>query len=69
MQKVYNEIIQIAGDVIIVEAEDIGYKELAEVQTSMGSSLAQVIRLEGKKVSLQVLPAVGASRLTIKYGF
>jgi len=55
MQKVYNQIIQIAGDVITVEAEDIGYKELAEVQTSMGSSLAQVIRLEGKKVSLQVL--------------
>lgn len=55
MQKVYSEIIQIAGDVITVEAEDIGYKELAEVQTSMGSSLAQVIRLEGKKVSLQVL--------------
>ena len=55
MQKVYNEIIQIAGDVITVEAEDVGYKELAEVQTSMGSSLAQVIRLEGKKVSLQVL--------------
>ena len=54
MQKVYNQIIQIAGDVITVEAEDIGYKELAEVQTSMGSSLAQVIRLEGKKVSLQV---------------
>ncbi len=55
MQKVYSQIIQIAGDVITVEAEDIGYKELAEVQTSMGSSLAQVIRLEGKKVSLQVL--------------
>ncbi len=55
MQKIYNQIIQIAGDVITVEAEDIGYKELAEVQTSMGSSLVQVIRLEGKKVSLQVL--------------
>ncbi len=55
MQKVYSQIIQIAGDVITVEAEDIGYKELAEVRSSMGSSLAQVIRLEGKKVSLQVL--------------
>jgi len=49
MQKVYSQIIQIAGDVITVEAEDIGYKELAEVCSSMGSSLAQVIRLEGKK--------------------
>jgi V/A-type H+-transporting ATPase subunit B len=55
MQKIYSEIIQISGDVITVEAEDIGYKELAEVRTSRGTSLAQVIRLDGKKVSLQVL--------------
>ncbi len=55
MHKVYSEIVQIAGDVITVEAEDVGYKELAEVQTSFGTSLAQVIRLDGKKVSLQVL--------------
>lgn len=55
MHKVYSEIVQIAGDVITVEAEGVGYKELAEVQTSFGTSLAQVIRLDGKKVSLQVL--------------
>ncbi|MBZ0167470.1 MAG: V-type ATP synthase subunit B, partial [Candidatus Omnitrophica bacterium] len=55
MQKVYSEIIQIVGDVITVEAEDIAYKELAEIKTSLGSSLAQVIRLDGKKVSMQVL--------------
>ncbi|MGE0268436.1 MAG: V-type ATP synthase subunit B [Candidatus Omnitrophota bacterium] len=55
MQKVYSQIIQIAGDVITVEADDIAYKEMAEVKTSLGSSLAQVIRLDGKKVSLQVL--------------
>ena len=55
MQKVYSEIIQIAGDVITVEAEGVGYRELAEVRTSSGSSLAQVIRLDGRKVSLQVL--------------
>jgi len=55
MQKVYSEIIQIAGDVITVEAEGVGYRELAEVKTSSGTSLAQVIRLDGKKVSLQVL--------------
>jgi len=55
MQKVYSEIIHIVGDVITVEAEDIGYKELAEVRTSVGVSLAQVIRLDGKNVSLQVL--------------
>lgn len=55
MQKVYSQILQIAGDVITVEAEDVGYKELAEIYTSYGVSLAQVIRLEGNKVSLQVL--------------
>lgn len=55
MHRVYSQIIQISGDVITVEADDIGYKELAEVQTRSGISLAQVIRLDGKKVSLQVL--------------
>ncbi|MDP8264443.1 MAG: V-type ATP synthase subunit B [Candidatus Aceula lacicola] len=55
MHKVYNEIIQIAGDVITVEAKNVGYNELAEVQTQGGISLAQVIRLDGDRVSLQVL--------------
>ena len=55
MQKVYSEIIQIAGDVITVEAEGIGNRELAEIRTPQGMSLAQVIRLQGKRVSLQVL--------------
>ncbi len=54
MHKVYTNIIQIAGDVITVEAEDIGYNEIAEVQALRGVSLAQVIRLDGKKVFLQV---------------
>ncbi|KPA14355.1 hypothetical protein MHK_005437 [Candidatus Magnetomorum sp. HK-1] len=54
MQKVYSQIIQIAGDVITVEADDVGYKELAEVKTSLGTSLAQVIKLDGKKVSFQL---------------
>ncbi len=55
MKKVYNEIIQIAGDVITVEAGGVGYNELAEVKSEHGVSLAQVIRLEGRRVSLQVL--------------
>lgn len=54
MQKIYTSIIQIAGDVITVEAEGIGYLEIAEVTTQRGVSLAQVIRIDGKKVSLQV---------------
>lgn len=54
MHKVYTNIIQIAGDVITVEAEGIGYLEIAQVQTKRGTSLAQVIRIDDKKVSLQV---------------
>jgi len=55
MQKIYSEIVQIAGDVIVVEADGIGYRELAEIRTRRGHSLAQVIRLDGRRVSLQVL--------------
>jgi len=54
MHKVYTNIIQISGDVITVEAEGVGYLEIAQVFTKRGSSLAQVIRIDGKKVSLQI---------------
>ena len=54
MRKVYHKILHIAGNVITVEADDVAYNELAEVRTEHGSSLAQVIRLDGRKVSLQV---------------
>lgn len=54
MHKVYTNIIQIAGDVITVEAEDIGYLEIAQVFTRRGASLAQVIRMDGKRVYLQI---------------
>jgi len=54
MHKVYTRIIQIAGDVITVEAEGVGYNHIAEITTQRGASLAQVIRLDGPRVSLQV---------------
>lgn len=54
MRKVYHKIIQIAGNVITVEAENVAYNELAEVTSARGTSLAQVIRLQDNKVSLQV---------------
>jgi V/A-type H+-transporting ATPase subunit B len=54
MQKVYTNIIQIAGDVITVEVENVGYMEIAQVFSRRGTSLAQVIRIDGKKISLQV---------------
>ena len=37
-----------------VEAKDIGYKDLAEIASRAGKSLAQVIRIDGERVYLQV---------------
>ncbi|MFA7256019.1 MAG: V-type ATP synthase subunit B [Kiritimatiellales bacterium] len=54
MHKVYHRIEQIAGNVIVVSAEGIVYGELAQVESGFGTSLAQVIRLEGSRVYLQV---------------
>ncbi len=54
MKKLYHRIIQISGNVITLEAEDVANGELAEVRSGSSSSLAQVIRLAGRRVSLQV---------------
>ncbi|WP_028975428.1 V-type ATP synthase subunit B [Spirochaeta cellobiosiphila] len=54
MRKVYTKIESIAGNVISVKAEGVRYKDLAVVKSSQGSSLAEVIRLDGDKVNLQV---------------
>jgi V/A-type H+-transporting ATPase subunit B len=54
MKRVYSRIFNIAGNVIAVRARDVHYEELAEISTSYGKSLAQVIRLSGDEVSLQV---------------
>ncbi|MDR2134582.1 MAG: V-type ATP synthase subunit B [Treponema sp.] len=54
MKKVYSKIESITGSVITVKAEDIRYGDLAEVDTVFGTSLAEVNRLEGGTVSLQV---------------
>ncbi len=54
MRKVCTRILSIAGNVVTVQAEGIAYEELAEITSSMGTSLAQVIRLDGKNVFLQV---------------
>ena len=47
-------IIRIQGDIITVPAKGVGYGELAVVKSKYGVSLAQVIRLQGDEVSLQV---------------
>ncbi|MDR1302120.1 MAG: V-type ATP synthase subunit B [Treponema sp.] len=54
MNKVYSKIESITGSVITVRADDIRYGDLAEVDTVFGTSLAEVNRLEGNLVSLQV---------------
>jgi len=54
MERFYSHISQIVGDVITVEAEGVGNGELAQVTTRRGTSLAQVIRLDGNRVFLQV---------------
>jgi V/A-type H+-transporting ATPase subunit B len=54
MRKVYSKIESIAGNVITVKADGILYGELAEISTSFGKSLAEVIKLDRDTVSLQV---------------
>jgi len=54
MNKVYNRIESIIGNVITVRAEGVKYKELAQITTRFGKSLAQVNKIDGDVVSLQV---------------
>lgn len=54
MRKIYSKIDAIAGNVITVSAENVKYGDLAVVSSSSGESLANVIRLNGNNVSLQV---------------
>ncbi|RPH93001.1 MAG: V-type ATP synthase subunit B, partial [Lysobacterales bacterium] len=54
MHKVYHRVERIVGNVISIRAEGVAYRELAEVHSRQGKSLAQVIRLRGDEVALQV---------------
>ena len=54
MNKVYSKIESISGSVITVRAEGVKYNELAEIETAFGTSLAEVNRIDGDLVSLQV---------------
>ena len=54
VNKVYNRIESINGNVITVRANGVKYKELAQINTRFGKSLAQVNKIEGDIVSLQV---------------
>ena len=54
MSKIYNRIESITGNVITVKAKDVRYNELAQINTQFGKSLAQVNKIDGDVVSLQV---------------
>ncbi len=54
MRKYYNRIDKIAGNVATLKASNVGYEELAEVEGKGGRSFAQVIRVNGEDVSLQI---------------
>lgn len=54
MNKVYSKIESITGSVITVRAEGVKYNELAEITTRFGKSLAEVNKIDGDVVSLQV---------------
>ena len=54
MQKVYTKIESIVGNVITVRAEGVRNQDLAEITTAQGTGYANVIKLDGDKVSLQV---------------
>lgn len=59
MNKIYNKIIHISGNVIAISARGVKYGELAFISSAHGISLAEVIRIEGELVYLQVF--VGGS--------
>lgn len=54
MNKVYSKIESINGSVITVRAEGVKNGELAQIETAFGTSLAEVTRIAGDTVSLQV---------------
>lgn len=51
---VYHKIDAISGSVATLRAENVKYNEIAEVRSRAGTSLAQVIKLDGPNVTLQI---------------
>ena len=54
MNKVYHRIDNSSGSVVSLRASGVQYRELAEVSSRGKSSLAQVIKIDGENVSLQI---------------
>ena len=52
--KVYHRIDALSGSIATLRAEGVKYNEIAEVQSRAGTSLAQVIKLDGPNVTIQI---------------
>ena len=52
--KVYHKIDALSGSIATLRAEGVQYNEIAEVESRAGTSLAQVIKLDGPNVTLQI---------------
>ena len=52
--KVYHKIDALSGSVATLRAEGVRYNEIAEIESRAGTSLAQVIKLDGPNVTLQI---------------
>ena len=52
--KVYHRIDALPGSVATLRAEGVKYGEIAEIESRAGTSLAQVIKLDGPNVTLQI---------------
>lgn len=52
--KVYHKIDALSGSVATLRAEGVRYNEIAEISSRAGVSLAQVIKLDGPNVTLQI---------------
>lgn len=52
--KIYHKIDNLSGSVATLRAEGVKYYEMAEIESRAGTSLAQVIKLDGLNVTLQI---------------
>ena len=52
--KVYHKIDALSGSIATLRAEGVRYNEIAEIESRAGTSLAQVIKLDGPNVTLQI---------------
>lgn len=52
--KIYHKIDALSGSIATLRAEGVKYNEIAEIESRSGTSLAQVIKLDGPNVTLQI---------------